>query len=211
MGRPVGARWQAACMSAYDPKADLHRYLRVAREALLWKLDGVSEYDVRRPLTPSGTNLLGLTKHLAGVTVGYFGWTFGRPVPAEITQRVQSWYPDGDKSNTDMWASAEESRELIVDVYRQGAEIADATITELPLDAEGQVPWWPAERNPVTLQLILLHMVAETNRHAGHADIVREQIDGAIGLRADNSNLPDDGMDWPAYRARLEEVAARFR
>ena len=57
----------------------LHRYLRMASDALLWKLDGVSEYDVRRPCTPTGTNLLGLVKHLAIVELGYFGDTFGRP------------------------------------------------------------------------------------------------------------------------------------
>ena len=66
-------------MTGWDPKTDLHRYLQDAREALLWKLDGLAEYDVRRPLTPTGTNLLGLVKHLASVELGYFGETFGRP------------------------------------------------------------------------------------------------------------------------------------
>jgi hypothetical protein len=67
-------------MTDTDAKADLQRYLQVAREALLWKLEGLSEYDVRGPLTPTGTNLLGLVKHLAYVEMGYFGVTFGRPV-----------------------------------------------------------------------------------------------------------------------------------
>jgi hypothetical protein len=66
-------------MTEYDPKADLRRYLQDAREALLWKLDGLSEYDIRRPLVPTGTNLLGLVKHVTGVEMGYFGGTFGRP------------------------------------------------------------------------------------------------------------------------------------
>jgi hypothetical protein len=78
------------------------------------------------------------------------------------------------------------------------------------LDAPGHVPWWPAERNPVTLHVILVHVIAETNRHAGQLDILRELIDGAAGLKADNTNLPD-GTDWPAHHARLAEVAARFR
>jgi hypothetical protein len=62
-----------------NPKADLLRYLQDGRDALLWKLDGLSEYDIRRPLTPTGTNLLGLVKHIASVELGYFGDTFGRP------------------------------------------------------------------------------------------------------------------------------------
>jgi hypothetical protein len=53
-----------------DPKDDLHRYLKAGRDALLWKVDGLSEYDARRPMTPTGTNLLGLVKHVASVAVG---------------------------------------------------------------------------------------------------------------------------------------------
>lgn len=86
-------------------KADLHRYLRVAREALLWKLDGLSEYDVRRPMVPTGTNLLGLVKHLAAVETGYFGATFDRPFPEHLP-----WFEEGAEANADMWATADESR-----------------------------------------------------------------------------------------------------
>jgi hypothetical protein len=71
-------------MTGSDPKADLHLYLQAARDALLWKLDGLSEYDLRRPLTPTGTNLLGLVKHVALVESGYFGETFGRPFDAPL-------------------------------------------------------------------------------------------------------------------------------
>ncbi|HJQ43557.1 MAG TPA: DUF664 domain-containing protein, partial [Jatrophihabitantaceae bacterium] len=89
---------------------------------------------------------------------------------------------------------------------------SDATIASLDLDAIGHVPWWPAERSEVTLQWILVHMIAENERHAGHADIVRESIDGAVGVRPDNSNLPEwDAAAWAAYRARLEEIAQSFR
>jgi hypothetical protein len=59
-------------MTTVDVKADLHSYLHGARETLLWKLDGLGEYDIRRPLTPSGTNLLGLVKHSAGTELLYF-------------------------------------------------------------------------------------------------------------------------------------------
>jgi uncharacterized damage-inducible protein DinB len=190
-------------MTTPDPKADLHRYLQIAREALLWKLEGLSEYDVRRPMVPTGTNLLGIVKHVASVEAGYFGETFGRPF-----QEPLPWFDEGAEPNADLWATAEESREQMVSLYRRVWTHSDATIEALPLDAEGHVGWWPAERNPVTLHRILIHMIAETDRHAGHADIVRELIDGVVGLRQDNDNMaPGDQTWWEEYRDRLERVA----
>jgi uncharacterized damage-inducible protein DinB len=189
-------------MADDDPKADLHRYLRVARDALLWKLDGLSEYDVRRPLVPTGTNLLGLLKHVASVASEYFGLVFDRPFPEPLP-----WYTEDSEDNADMWATADESRDYIEGLYQRVWAHADETIEALPLDAAGHVPWW-GDQGDVTLQLILLHMVAETNRHAGHADLVRELIDGAAGLRDGGSNLPPNDRDWwDDYRARLEQVA----
>ncbi|GAA2284150.1 DinB family protein [Nonomuraea roseoviolacea subsp. roseoviolacea] len=190
-------------MTGPDPKTFLRRYLQTARDAMLWKLDGLSEYDVRRPLTPTGTNLLGLVKHLAGVELGYFGETFGRP-----SDEPQPWFEEGAEDNADMWATADESREDIVGLYRRAWAHADATIDALDLDATGRVPWWPEERAEATLHLLLVHVIAETNRHAGHADIVRELIDGAAGLRAEASNIPSaDETWWEEYRNRLERVA----
>jgi uncharacterized damage-inducible protein DinB len=190
-------------MTGSDPKADLHRYLQAARDALVWKLDGLSEYDIRRPMTPTGTSLLGLIKHLASVELGYFGDTFGRP-----SGEPSPWSEPGAEPNADMWATADESREQIVGLYQRAWAHADATIDALPLDAAGRVPWWPDERNEVTLHHILIHMIAETDRHAGHADIVRELIDGAAGLRAGNDNMaPGDQAWWEDYRSRLERAA----
>jgi uncharacterized damage-inducible protein DinB len=192
-------------MTESDPKADLHRYLQSAREALLWKLEGLSEYDVRRPVVPTGTNLLGLVKHVASVEAGYFGSTFGRPFGEPLP-----WLDDGAEPNADMWATAEESREQIVDLYHRVWAHSDATIDALALDAIGHVPWWPKDRSEVTLHRILVHMVAETGRHAGHADIVRELIDGAAGLRDGNDNLPPvDKTWWENYRNRLERAAQK--
>jgi uncharacterized damage-inducible protein DinB len=189
-----------------DPgaKAHLHRYLQTARDALLWKLEGLSEYDVRRPMTPTGTNLLGLLKHLAYVEMGYFGPTFGRPVP-----EVDPWLRDDVEVNADMWATADESREDVLALYRRAWAVTDGTVEELPLEAAGSVPWWDPDRQAVTLHQILVHVVAETHRHAGHADIVRELIDGASGWRADNDNLPEgvDGPWWEGYRGRVEQAA----
>jgi catechol 2,3-dioxygenase-like lactoylglutathione lyase family enzyme/uncharacterized damage-inducible protein DinB len=192
-------------MPATDAKADLHRYFQVARDALLWKLDGLSDYDVRRPMTPTGTNLLGLVKHVASVELGYFGEVFGRPSAEPLP-----WLEPDAEPNADMWATADESPEEVVALYRRAAAHADDTIESLALDATGVVPWWPDDRKVVTLHRILVHMTAETNRHAGHADIIRELIDGAAGLRADNDNLaPGDEAWWADYRARLEHVAVQ--
>jgi len=194
--------WQTPRMTGADAKADLHLYLQAARDALLWKLDGLAEYDIRRPLTPTGTNLLGLVKHLAGVELWYFGDAFGRP-PHE-----RPWSADDARNNADFWATADESRDQIAGFYRRAWAHADQTIEALSLDAIGHVPWWPADRREVTLHRILVHVVAETNRHAGHADIVRELIDGAAGLQAGNDNLRarDPGW-WHNYRDQLERVA----
>jgi uncharacterized damage-inducible protein DinB len=195
--------WQTAAMSGSDPKAELHRYLQAARDALLWKLDGLSEYDVRRPMVPTGTNLLGLVKHVASVELGYLGETFGRPSDEPLP-----WFDDDAEDNADMWATAEESREDIVGLYHRSWAHADATIDALPLDAVGQVPHWPADRREVTLHRILVHMIAETHRHAGHADIVRELVDGSVGLRVDNDNMPRGDQEWwQQFRTRLEHVA----
>ena len=183
--------------------ADLQRYLQIAREALLWKLDGLSEYDIRRPLVPTGTNLLGLVKHVASVEAGYLGDTFGRPFGEPLP-----WIDEDAELNADMWATPEESRADIVGLYHRVWANSDATIEALPLDALGQVPWWPDDRREVTLHRILIHVIAETNRHAGHADIVRELIDGTVGLRQDNDNMvPGDEAWWDDYRNRLEQAA----
>lgn len=189
--------------SATDPKADLHRYLQDARDALLWKLEGLSEYDVRRPLTPTGTNLLGLVKHLATVELGYLGEVFGRPSAIPLP-----WVAEGAEPNADMWATAEESREAVVGLYRQAWTHADATLDALPLETVGTVPWWPAERRTITLHHAVVRVIADAQRHAGHADILRESIDGAVGMRADNTAMAEgDAAWWQAHRERLERVA----
>ncbi|MFJ2261682.1 DinB family protein [Streptomyces sp. NPDC087844] len=184
-------------------KADLHFYLQSAREALLWKLEGLREYDIRRPSTPTGTNLLGLVKHAAGVELGYFGDTFGRPSGESLP-----WLEDGAEANADMWATAEESREHIVGLYRRAWAHADATIDALALDTVGRVPWWPSERNEVTLHHAAVRVIADTHRHAGHADILRELMDGSVGMNRTNSGMaPGDSAWQEEYRSRLERAA----
>lgn len=181
-------------------KQTLHDYLVSGRDALIWKLDGLDEYDLRRPLTPTGTNLLGLVKHVALTAAGYFGDVFDRPFT-----EAEPYYADDAEDNADMWAPAEESRADVLGLWERAWAHSDATIEALDLDAPGLVPWWDPSRAHVTLHRVLTHMVAELHRHAGHADIVRELIDGAAGLRDGNSNLP--AVDWPAHVERIEAAA----
>jgi len=185
-------------------KEDLHSYLRDAREAILWKLDDLGERDIRRPLTRTGTNLLGLVKHLATVELMYFGIVFDRR-----PENPPPWLRPGLEPNVDMWATEDESRDHIVGVYREAARHADATIEALDLDAVGTAAWWPEPR--VTLHRVLVHVVAEAQRHLGHADIVRELIDGAVGHGQGNDFLPPrEEAGWREHVTKLETVADKF-
>jgi hypothetical protein len=195
-------------MSEAEEKQTLHRYLRNVRGALLWKLEGLSDYDIRRPMTPTGTNLLGLVKHCAGVECGYFGDAMDRPFPGEDDL---NW--DDDEMGGGMYAEAAESRAQVTDFYQRVWAHADATIGDLPLDACGTVPWWPEERRHPTLRTLLVHTIQETARHAGHADIIRESIDGAAGLREGVSNMPAgvDAAAWKRHYDKLDEIARSAR
>ncbi len=119
------------------PKAHLHDHLRWVRESLVWKLDGLSEYDVRRPLTMTGTNLLGLVKHNAISDSRYFGEVFARP----FAEPLPRW-DDQNTRGTDHWATEGETREDIVGLYRRVWDHVDATIDALKVDSPGFVPWW---------------------------------------------------------------------
>ncbi|MFD4631522.1 DinB family protein [Streptomyces sp. NPDC058284] len=187
-------------MTAADFKADLRLYLQDARDVLLWKLDGLPEYDVRRPLTPTGTNLLGLVKHLTGAEALYFGATFGRPFTAPGL-----WITGDAETNADLWATADETREQIVGLYRKVWEHSDDTIETLGLDTVGRLPG--GEGPGLTLHRVLVHMIAETDRHAGHADVVRELIDGAAGLREGGDNMPPEPAWREEHRNRVERAA----
>lgn len=190
---------------ANDMKTALHRYLQNERDALLWKVEGLDERELRLPRTPTGTNLLGLVKHVLNVEAGYFGPTFGRsfPTPDELVpEEVFDTDPQAD-----WYATETESAVGIIDLYRRVQAFADETIRDLPLDATGQVPWWAEDRRTVTLGRIILHVATEVARHAGHADILREQIDGAVGLFDGRTNVPQ--VDWEAYIAKLTDLADR--
>jgi hypothetical protein len=193
-----------------EPKATLKLYLQQARDALLWKLDGLSERDLRMPRTPTGTNLAGIVKHCANVEVGYFGSTFGRAWPDPTDPCYVALEDYDDDPQADMYLGADVSVTALVGFYRRVWTFADANIDELPLDTVGSPPWW-SPGSEVTLHHMLVRVVDDLARHAGQADILRESIDGAAGLNPTHLNLPDKTrIDWPAYVARLTQIAHSF-
>ncbi|MEV4260445.1 DinB family protein [Kribbella sp. NPDC049584] len=173
-------------------KDELLKALQGSRGVMLGKLDGVSEYDRRRPLTPSGTNLLGLVKHLAGMEYGYLGEALGRP-PIERP----SWFRDDPSTEIDMWATPDESSEYVVRMYRQACSHSDTTVNELDLDSPAHVAHWAEGGRHTTLGVLLIRMVNETAQHAGHADIIRELI--------------DDDPRWHDRRNTVQRAADHYR
>ncbi|MEU8181579.1 DinB family protein [Micromonospora sp. NPDC049044] len=188
-------------------KTALHRHLRLTRDNLIWKLDGLSEREARLPRTATGNNLLGVVKHCLNVEAGYFGLAFGRefPTPQELVP-LSAFDED---PQADWYATEDETKDGLIDLYRRVGVFADETIDQLPLDAAGRVPWWQPGHQDATLQQILIHVIADLARHAGHADIMREQHDEAVGLRRETAGLPAE-YDWPAYVSRLTTIADRF-
>jgi Protein of unknown function (DUF664) len=181
-------------------KEHLHDHLRWVREALVSKLDGLSEYDIRRPLTSTGTNLLGLVKHNAIWDSRYLGEVFDRPFPEVLPP-----WDDESAKGTDHWATEHESRADIISLYHRVWAHSDATIDALDLDSQGYVPWWNEQ---VPLFNVMVHCLSDTTRHAGHADILREGLDGAVG---DNTGSPprhgQDPAFWEAQRTMIERAA----
>lgn len=184
-----------------DAKTELLQALRTSRAEMIAKLDGLSEFDRRRPLTATGTNLLGLVKHLAGLEYGYLGEALGR-APAVRP----SWFRDDPSTEIDLWATRDESSEYIVGVYQQAAAHSDRVVADLELDSPAYVAHWADGHT--TLGVLLIRMVAETSRHAGHADILREQLDGRLG---GGTTVGADEAFWKDRRAQIQAVADQFR
>ncbi|MCU1395969.1 MAG: hypothetical protein JWM34_4397 [Ilumatobacteraceae bacterium] len=139
------------------------------RDVVLWKITGLDDEQLRRPMTPSGTTLLGLVKHLACVDYGWFCETFGR--------EMEDVPFDPDDPDADLRIEPDETTEAIVAFYGRARAAANAVVAELDIEALGTS--WSGDA--VTLRWVLIHMIEETARHVGHMDIIREQIDGGTG------------------------------
>ncbi|MHB1489244.1 DinB superfamily protein [mine drainage metagenome] len=146
-------------------RASLDRH----RDAVLWKIEGLDDAALRRPMTPSGTSLLGLVKHLGAVEYGWFCETFDRP-----TEPLPF---DPDDPDADLRVRPDETTDEVVAFYRRARAAADAVIDELDVDDVGTA--WFGET--VSLRWVLIHMIEEVARHAGHLDILRELVDGSTG------------------------------
>jgi uncharacterized protein DUF664 len=159
---------------------DLRVYLQESRDTVVRSLGGLTEYDVRRPLVPSGTNLLGLVKHLVGMESSYLGACVGHPFPVALP-----WVEDGSVwESADMWATPDQSREYLVGLYRRAWQHSDESMASVSLDAPAHVPWWSVRHRDTTFGHLVARVLAETAQHAGHCDIVRELIDGRTAADA---------------------------
>jgi Protein of unknown function (DUF664) len=187
-----------------DVPGELHRYLQEARDRVLSGLDGLGDYDIRRPLTPTGTNLLGLVKHLASIEFGYLGDCLGRPSPIRLP-----WVEDGSIwDSADMWATPSQSRADLTGLYLSAGRHSDESISELGLTAPAHVPWWPEQHRDTTSGALLIRVLAETAHHAGHADITRELIDGRGGQDHDDVG---DSRWWATHLTRVQQAADAFK
>ena len=186
----------APALTTANEKSLLHTHLQLSRDVLIWKVEGLSEMDRRRPMTPTGTNLIGLVKHLTGVEGAYFCDAFGRERPA------LPWESDIDMSlgePSDMYAKPEETTDELIAAYRAATAAADHSIEELDLDATGRHHLGIT----VSLRWMLLTVLLDTTRHGGHADVVRELIDGTAGFQRDWPGVADDDEHRARYLARV--------
>jgi uncharacterized damage-inducible protein DinB len=154
------------------------------RDVALWKLRGLDDEQLRRPVAPSGTNLLGLLKHLGNVEYSWFCETFGR--------ETEPLHYDESDPDADLRVEPHESTADILAFYGRARAAANAAIDELPLEHLGTA--WFGEQ--VTMRWVLVHMLEEVARHAGHMDIARELIDGTTGDHPDAANTPDTPGAW---------------
>ncbi len=141
-------------------------FLNFNRECVLKKTDGLDEEQLRRVLVPTGTNLLGLVKHLAAAERYWFGLHLAGITPPKGTSHG-------------MRVPRTSTAEAVISDYRAAIAQSNRAII-----AAGDPQALLARRvsgQRLTLRWLLAHMTSETARHAGHADILREQIDGVTG------------------------------
>ncbi len=155
---------------AASEKEMVTAFLDWQRATLLCKLDGLSDEELRRPHEPSGLTLLGLVKHLRAVEMSWFRFDFAAEDPASIPDLIPY---------EDPWTiGPEETTQDVLDIYQREIEHSRMLTEAADLDAPARNP---GEAPGLTLRWILLHMIEETARHNGHADLIREAIDGQTG------------------------------
>ncbi len=189
-------------MSEDVDRETLRHYFTRGFDDLLSKVDGVSEYDARRPLSPTGTNLLGLVQHAGAGVLAYATLPWGRELGRELP-----WEDTDDEPDIDLRVLPHVTR---VEVLQLAAD-ARAAMTALldgPLDAPGEVEHW-APNHEVTVHRVAVHVIAEVWRHAGHADILREQLDGTAGRRPGDPNIPTGETERREQRWALIEADAQ--
>ncbi len=187
--------------------ARLREYLNDARQAVIFKSEQLSEELARQPMTPTGTHILGVVHHLAITEYGYFGLCLNRQVDAPYVQQLL----EIDDPQADFIPPADFSVAQVLDLYRSAISFAEAGFDDRDLSSPAEVPWWVKHRH-TTLEHLLVHMIAETSRHAGHLDIVRELLDGKVGLRPEALNLPEYTTDqWEEQQSLLQQTAEQKR
>ncbi|MGZ4104984.1 MAG: DinB family protein [Actinomycetota bacterium] len=155
-----------------DERRALGQWLDFHRATLLEKIKGLGDEQLRRTMVPSGLCLLGLVKHLTAVEHGWFIVNFAHT-------GEQHMFDSPTDPDLDFHVQADETTEEIVQGYVRACERSRAAYEEAhSLDATFEHP----RRGTMDLRWLMLHMIEETARHNGHADIIREQIDGATGV-----------------------------
>jgi uncharacterized damage-inducible protein DinB len=183
--------------------AQLREYLNDAREAILWKCEGLTDAQARTPLTQTGTHVMGLLLHLAVTEAQYFISCVKREIENPVIRGVIA----SEDAQADFLPPSDMTLADAVEIYRETTAAADAVLDELELDSPAVVPWWVNHRH-TSVERLVVHMIAESHRHAGHLDIVREQLDGFIGLRPSAPNIPDLSPEqWEEQRLRMNELA----
>lgn len=156
---------------AAEPVEMVSAFLDFLRATLLWKIEGLSDEELRRSMTRSGVSLLGIVKHSTTVERFWFQRVFrGEDEP-------DPWR-EGDP-DADWRIEPGETTAQIVELYRAETERSRANVAGQAWAARAAGPPWPGQTQ--TLGWILTHMVEEVARHCGHADLLRESIDGATG------------------------------
>ena len=156
-------------------------------------------------MTPTGTNLLGVVKHLIGIEAGYLGACVGHPFAEPLP-----WIDDvgTDAPNRDMWATAAESRDYLTGPYQRACAHSNWVLDNVEADAVATVPWWPESARTTTAGALLARVLKDTAMHAGQLQVLRELIDGQAG--SDRDAIGDDQW-WNDYTSMLEDVARQFR